>query len=53
MRLATRLAAAILGFGFAFAQAGHDDVVTVDPALNDRDTAADLPLVDRGLSPVR
>ena len=33
MRFATRLAAAVLGSGIAFAQAGHDDVVRVDPAL--------------------
>ena len=33
MRLATRLAAAVLGSGIAFAQAGHDDAVWVAPAL--------------------
>src|ERR1044072_7248327 len=33
MRLATRRAAAVLGSGIAVAQAGHDDVVRVDPAL--------------------
>jgi len=33
MRFATRLAAAVLGSGIAFAPAGHDDVVRVDPAL--------------------
>ena len=33
MRLATRLAAAVLGSGIALAQAGHDDAVWVAPAL--------------------
>jgi hypothetical protein len=33
MRLATRLAAAVLGSGIAIAQAGHDDAVWVAPAL--------------------
>src|SRR6185295_17176172 len=33
MRLATRLAAAVLGSGIAFAQAGHDDAVWIAPAL--------------------
>jgi len=33
MRFATRLAAAVLGSGIAFAWAGHDDAVWVEPAL--------------------
>ena len=33
MRLATRLAATVLGSGIAVAQAGHDDAVWVEPAL--------------------
>jgi hypothetical protein len=33
MRLATRLAAAVLGSGIAFAQAGHDDAIWIAPAL--------------------
>src|SRR6185437_9112372 len=37
MRFATRLAAAVLGSGIAFAQAGHDDVVRVDTALGEPD----------------
>jgi len=33
MRFATRLAAAVLGSGITFAQAGHDDAVWIEPAL--------------------
>lgn len=33
MRLATRLAAAVLGSGMTLAQAGHDDAVWIAPAL--------------------